>query len=74
MFKRVLMNFTKNYLSELNKYCLIIIKFIKYDNHVDGKNPDKDYLYDNNPDIENKDDLYKFNNQVDLIEKRQLRC
>ena len=63
--------FTKNYLSQLNKYCLSYNKVYQvFDNHIDGKNPDKDYLYDNNPDIENKDDLYKFNNQVDLVEKR----
>ncbi len=63
--------FTKNYLSELNKYCLNFNKVYQiFDNHVDGKAPDKDYLYDNDPDIESKDDLYKFNNQVDLIEKR----
>ncbi len=63
--------FTKNYLSELNKYCLNFNKVYQvFDNHVDGKTPDKDYLYDNDPDIESKDDLYKFNNQVDLIEKR----
>jgi hypothetical protein len=44
MFKRVLMNFTKNYLSELNKYCLSYNKVYQvFDNHVDGKNPDKDY-------------------------------
>lgn len=67
-FKRF---FTDNYLSELNKYCQEFNKVYQiFDNHVDGKNPDKDYLYDNNPDIENKEDLYKFNNQVDLIEKR----
>jgi hypothetical protein len=63
--------FTDNYLKELNKYCLKFDKVYQiFDNHVDGKNPDKDYLYDDNPDIENKDDLYRFNNQVDLIEKR----
>lgn len=63
--------FTKNYLSELNKYCLNFNKVYQvFDNHVDGKAPDKDYLYDNDPDIESKDDLYKFNNQIDLIEKR----
>jgi hypothetical protein len=38
MFKRVLMNFTKNYLSELNKYCLSYNKVYQvFDNHVDGK-------------------------------------
>ena len=63
--------FTDNYLSELNKYCNNFSKVYQiWDNHINGKNPDKDYLYDNDPDIENKEDLYKFNNQVDLIEKR----
>ena len=63
--------FTDNYLKELNKYCLNFDKVYQiFDNHVDGKNPDKDYLYDEDPDIENKNDLYRFNNQVDLIGKR----
>ena len=67
-FKRF---FIDNYLSELNKYCQEFNKVYQiFDNHVDGKNPDKDYLYDEDPDIENKNDLYRFNNQVDLIEKR----
>ena len=63
--------FTDNYLKQLNNYCLSFDKVYQiFDNHVDGKNPDKDYLYDEDPDIENKTDLYRFNNQVDLIEKR----
>ena len=63
--------FTDNYLKELNKYSSDFTKVYQiFDNHVDGKNPDKDYLYDEDPDIENKNDLYRFNNQVDLIEKR----
>ncbi len=63
--------FTDNYLKELNKYSSDFTKVYQiFDNHVDGKNPDKDYLYDNDPDIENKSDLYRFKNQVDLIEKR----
>lgn len=63
--------FTKNYLKELNKYCSEFDAVYQiWDNHSDGKNPDKDFLYHNNPDIENKKDLYTFNNQCDLIEKR----
>ena len=63
--------FTDKYLSELNKYCLEFNKVYQiWDNHVDGKNPNKDFLYEEDPNIENKNDLYKFNNQVDLIEKR----
>lgn len=63
--------FNDKYLSELNKYCKDFNKVYQvWDNHSDGKNPDKDFLYHENPDIENKDDLYRFNNQIDLIEKR----
>lgn len=64
--------FTDNYLKELKKYCKKFNKVYQiWDNHVDGKNVDKDYLYDENPDDEdNHGDLYDFPNQVDLIEKR----
>jgi hypothetical protein len=63
--------FNNKYLSELNIYCKEFNKVYQvWDNHHEGKNPDKDFLYDEQPNIENKDDLYKFNNQVDLIEKR----
>ena len=64
--------FSDNYLAELNKYCNQFKKVYQiWDNHSEGKNPDKDFLYHEEPDIENKDDLYKFNNQVDdPIEKR----
>ena len=63
--------FSEMYLNELKKYC----KNFKYvyqifDNHVDGKNVDKDYLYDDNPDIPVHKDLYHFDNQKDIIEKR----
>lgn len=61
---------TDNYLKELNKYCEKFNVIQIFDNHHEGKNPDKDYLYSDTPDIENKDDLYRFNNQIDLIEKR----
>lgn len=63
--------FTEMYLNELNKYCKEFTKVYQiWDNHVDGKNVDKDYLYDSKPDIPVHDDLYRFPNQVDLIEKR----
>ncbi len=63
--------FTEMYLNELNKYCKEFTKVYQiWDNHVEGKNVDKDYLYDSNPDIPVHDDLYRFPNQVDLIEKR----
>jgi hypothetical protein len=63
--------FTEMYLNELKKYC----KNFKYvyqifDNHVDGKSVDKDYLYDKTPVIPIHKDLYHFPNQKDLIEKR----
>jgi len=63
--------FNKNYLAALNTYCNDFDKVYQiFDNHHEGKNPDKDFLYDETPDIENKNDLYRFNKQVDLIEKR----
>jgi hypothetical protein len=63
--------FTDMYLNELNKYCKSFQNVYQiWDNHSDGKNPDKDYLYDKSPDIENTSDLYQFPNQKDLIEKR----
>jgi hypothetical protein len=63
--------FTEMYLHELKKYCNNFTNVYQiFDNHVDGKNPNKDYLYDDNPDIPVNDDLYTFPNQKDLIEKR----
>lgn len=63
--------FSEMYLNELNKYCKNFNKVYQiFDNHVDGKNVDKDYLYDENPDIPVNGDLYIFPNQVDIIEKR----
>lgn len=62
--------FTNNYIVELKKYCQNFKNVYQiWDNHVDGKNIDVDYLYDNNPDI-NLEDLYNFPNQKDIIEKR----
>ena len=59
------------YLNELKKYCNNFSEVYQlWDNHIHGKNPDKDYLYDHNPDIPVNDDLYTFPNQKDLIEKR----
>lgn len=67
-FKKFL---TENYLNELMKYCKNFTHVYQiWDNHVDGKNVDKDYLYDKNPDIPVHDDLYNFPNQKSLIEKR----
>jgi hypothetical protein len=63
--------FSEMYLNELNKYCeKFNIVYQVFDNHVDGKNVDKDYLYEDEPEIPIHDDLYHFPNQTDLIEKR----
>ncbi len=63
--------FSEMYLNELKKYCNNFQKVYQvFDNHVDGKQVDKDYLYDETPEIPIHDDLYYFPNQTDLIEKR----
>lgn len=63
--------FNDKYLSEINKYCKEFPKVYQiWDNHIDGKNIDKDYLYNESPEIPIHNDLYHFPNQVDLIEKR----
>ena len=65
--------FNEMYLHELKEYCEEF-KYVYqiFDNHVDGKNVDKDYLYDENPKIPVNGDLYTFPNQKLLIEKRYL--
>jgi hypothetical protein len=63
--------FTEMYLHELKKYCENFSEVYQlWDNHVNGKNVDKDYLFDDNPDIPVHSDLYNFPNQTDIIEKR----
>jgi len=63
--------FSEMYLNELNKYCNNFKNVYQlWDNHIDGKNVDKDYLYEDEPEIPVHDDLYHFPNQTDLIEKR----
>lgn len=64
--------FTQNYVNQLKDYCNNFGRVYQiWDNHVDGKNVDKDYLYDENPDeADNHNDLYEFPNQQELIEKR----
>ena len=63
--------FSELYLNELKKYCNNFSKVYQiWDNHIDGKKIDKDYLYDNNPEIPIHQDLYEFPNQIDIIEKR----
>lgn len=63
--------FNEVYLNELKKYCQNFKNVYQiWDNHVDGKNVDKDYLYDHTPEVPIHDDLYHFPNQKELIEKR----
>lgn len=63
--------FTEMYLHKLKEYCgQFSAVYQIWDNHVNGKNVDKDYLYHDDPEIPIHDDLYKFPNQVELIEKR----
>ena len=63
--------FSEMYLNELNKYCNNFQSVYQiWDNHVDGKSVDKDYLYEDEPEVPTHDDLYDFPNQTDLIEKR----
>jgi hypothetical protein len=63
--------FSEMYLHELKNYCREFNRVYQiFDNHVDGKNVDKDYLYDDDPEILIHDDLYFFPNQVEIIEKR----
>jgi len=67
-FKRF---FSEMYINELQKHCKNFkIVYQIFDNHVDGKNVDKDYLYEDEPEIPIHDDLYHFPNQKDIIEKR----
>lgn len=63
--------FSEMYLHELKKYCNEFSNVYQiFDNHVDGKNVDKDYLYDEYPVVPVHGDLYHFPNQKDIIEKR----
>ena len=63
--------FTEMYIHKLKEYCKQFSNVYQiWDNHVDGKHVDKDYLYDDDPQIPIHDDLYHFPNQKDLIEKR----
>jgi len=64
--------FNDLYLNELKKYSATFKNVIQiFDNHVDGKNVDKDYLYDPNEEAQtDHPDVYDFPNQVDVIEKR----
>lgn len=63
--------FSHKYVSELQNYCKNFKNVYQiFDNHIDGKDADKEYLYDDYPDIPINGDLYKFPNQKDVIEKR----
>src|SRR6056300_1110280 len=63
--------FSEMYINELKKYCKKFGEVYQvWDNHIDGKIVDKDYLYDKDPEIPIHDDLYHFPNQTELIEKR----
>lgn len=63
--------FNEKYLYYLNEYCQEFSKVYQvFDNHIDGKDLDKDYLYSETPQVPVHKDLYRFPNQIDLIEKR----
>lgn len=63
--------FSEMYLNELKKYSKNFNNVYQiWDNHIDGKNVDKEYLYDINPTIPIHNDLFYFPNQKDIIEKR----
>jgi len=63
--------FTEKYVHEVKNYAKQFNNVYQiWDNHVDGKDVDKDFLYDKNPDVPVHDDLYHFDNQKELIEKR----
>jgi hypothetical protein len=63
--------FTENYIHQVKNYCKKFKEVYQiFDNHVDGKNVDKDYLYDDDHEVSVHDDLYWFPNQIDIIEKR----
>ena len=63
--------FTEMYINELMKYCKLFQTVYQiWDNHVDGRNIDKDFQYKENPEVPIHKDLYHFPNQKDIIEKR----
>lgn len=63
--------FSEMYLNELKKYCKNFQTVYQiFDNHVDGRNIDKEYLYDIEVESPIHDDLYYFPNQKEIVEKR----
>ena len=63
--------FSEKYVNYLQKYAGTFNNVYQiWDNHVDGKDVDKDFLYHNDPEIPVHSDLYVFPNQKEIIEKR----
>ncbi len=63
--------FSEMYIHQLKNYCKNFTDVYQlFDNHIDGKNVDKDYLYEDDPEVPVHKDLYWFPNQKDIIEKR----
>ena len=63
--------FTEIYVHKLKEYASQFGNVYQvWDNHIDGKNVDKDFLYHDDPKIPVHSDLYDFPNQKDIIEKR----
>lgn len=63
--------FTEMYVNQLTKHCNNFQNvYLIWDNHIDGKNIDKDFLYDKKPDVPVHNDFYNFPNIKDRIEKR----
>jgi hypothetical protein len=63
--------FSVQYVEALKTYCRSFNSVYQlWDNHIDGKDVDLDYLYEEEPDIPIHNDLYRFPNEVELIEKR----
>lgn len=63
--------FSENYVHRLKQYCQLFEEvYYIFDNHVDGKNPEQEYLYDPDHSRDGHRDLYDFPNVKELIEKR----
>ena len=63
--------FNDIYLHKLKSYCKKFDSVYQlWDNHIEGKNVNKDYLYEKSPELVKNSDLYQFPNQIDVIEKR----
>jgi hypothetical protein len=63
--------FTDAYITKLSEHCKQFTNVYQvWDNHVDEKDIDTEYLYDHQPDVPVHPDHYQFPNQKKLIEKR----